>query len=258
MKIRGNEIKSIRSITILDAFCVFFWAFSCIGISAITFMIAGMSMAKTSFQRVNQFLQKQKIVDTQFKISQEQINQLKSNNTFLHIPKDTSFCYDDSDKFNLLFEENLEIKKGQLVMITGPTACGKSTLVKLLLQEIRFKNHKNQDIYQNQDQSISYVSQNNWLMNKSIKDNILFFSTYNKEKYEKIIKITQLEKEIQQLEGQDDYIIGPSCQGLSGGQQQRVAIARALYNYEKSDLFIFDDSFSSLDNVVQIKIFQEG
>lgn len=91
-------------------------------------------------------------------------------------------------------------------------------------------------------------------MNATLKENILFGSEYDKEKYEETILLCQLKDDLEQLAGGDQTEIGERGINLSGGQKQRVAIARALYS--DADIYMIDDCLSALDNFVSNKVFQ--
>ena len=76
----------------------------------------------------------------------------------------------------------------------------------------------------------------------------MFFKEYEKEKYENILKISELEQDIKILSGGDLTEIGEKGINLSGGQKARVSIARALYS--DNDIYLFDDPISVLDSNV--------
>lgn len=78
--------------------------------------------------------------------------------------------------------------------------------------------------------TIAYVSQKPWLLNGSLRDNILFGRPYRARRYNRVISATALQPDIDILPGKDMTDIGERGINLSGGQRQRVAIARALYS----------------------------
>ena len=102
---------------------------------------------------------------------------------------------------------------------------------------------------------ISFVSQNAWILNDTIEQNILFFKPMDREKYNKIIKICQLEQDLLIFPHGDQTEIGEKGVNLSGGQKARLAIARAVYN--DSDIYIFDDPLSALDAYVGMNLFNQ-
>ena len=101
--------------------------------------------------------------------------------------------------------------------------------------------------------SISYVSQSAWVMNETVRNNIIFFNEYDEKKFNEIVDICELRTDIDHMEGGEMTEIGEKGINLSGGQRVRLSIARAVY--AGGDIFIFDDPLSALDANVGSKIF---
>ena len=101
---------------------------------------------------------------------------------------------------------------------------------------------------------MALVQQTPWILNKSIKDNILFGLEYNEDRYKETIKICQLRRDLEILPGGDLTEIGEKGINLSGGQKARVGLARAVYS--DRDLILMDDPISALDANVKKKIFK--
>ena len=91
-------------------------------------------------------------------------------------------------------------------------------------------------------------------MNKSIRENILFGTEYDEDRYNETIKICQLRRDLEILPGGDMTEIGEKGINLSGGQKARVGLARAVY--ADRDLILMDDPISALDANVKKKIFK--
>uniref|UniRef100_K3X2G3 ABC transmembrane type-1 domain-containing protein n=1 Tax=Globisporangium ultimum (strain ATCC 200006 / CBS 805.95 / DAOM BR144) TaxID=431595 RepID=K3X2G3_GLOUD len=130
---------------------------------------------------------------------------------------------------------NLQIDAGSLVMIVGTVGSGKSSLLNALLGEMILT-----DGSVSVQGEVSYVSQESWIRNSSVKDNILFESKFDGDRYEKVLEATQLAMDLHALPDGDQTEIGERGINLSGGQKARVAIARAMYR-SKYDILILDD-----------------
>ena len=135
-----------------------------------------------------------------------------------------------------------------LTAVVGVVGSGKSSLLQAIVGEME-KISGNVRV----DGSISYVSQQAWIQNLSLKDNILFSKPYQENRYKEIIHACALEADLKLLSNGDQTEIGENGINLSGGQKQRVALARALYF--DSDIFLLDDPLSAVDAHVGKHIF---
>ncbi len=143
---------------------------------------------------------------------------------------------------------NLTIKRGQLVCIIGEVGSGKSSLIQAMLNNMISDNSSKIIINGN----ISYVAQESWIQNNTVKNNILFYRPYEQEKYEKILELCELYQDINTFPGLDETEIGEKGINLSGGQKARISLARAMYS--DGDIYILDDPLSALDAHVGKKI----
>ncbi|KAB8030988.1 ABC transporter transmembrane domain-containing protein [Fluviispira multicolorata] len=168
-------------------------------------------------------------------LSQENKNLKKGEIIF----KNSSFKNSLDSKF-LLSDIDLHVNSGEFLIILGSVGSGKSTFLNSLLGETLKVNGVLEYCGK-----ITYIPQIPWLINQSLKENILFKKIENKEKYNKSIFCAALENDILAFEAGDAIEIGESGVNLSGGQKQRINIARAIY--DESDIYLFDDSFSSVD-----------
>jgi ABC-type multidrug transport system fused ATPase/permease subunit len=142
-------------------------------------------------------------------------------------------------KIILLKDINIQIKKGEHIGIIGEVGSGKTCLLNAIINnlEVFTKNNSKGNI--KLSGKISFVSQNPWILNTTIEENILFFSPKDEEKYKKIINICQLDPDLLTLQKGDQTEIGEKGLNLSGGQKARISIARAIYT--DSEIYIFDD-----------------
>ena len=103
--------------------------------------------------------------------------------------------------------------------------------------------------------SVWLVQQDPWIQNKTIRDNILFGCSFNKERYNRVIETWQLSEDLEIIYGGDLAEIGERGINLSGGQKARISLARAIYS--EWDIVLMDDPLSALDSNVKQKIFRE-
>ena len=182
-----------------------------------------------------------------------------SSNNKINFSKDINlfninFKYNDVDKL-ALSNLNLKIKAGSKVGIIGKSGAGKSTFIDLILGLLKPTNGKilvdgkniSENITSWQSQ-IGYVPQDVYLLDDTIKNNIIFSSNNNEVNLNylnKILEITRLESLIKDNLNGIETFVGDKGARLSGGQKQRIGIARALFNNPK--VIIFDEATSSLD-----------
>jgi len=172
---------------------------------------------------------------------------LKDSITFNNV----SFAY-DTDK-NVIKNLNLTIKKGEKIGICGPSGGGKSTIYKLLLRFYDVKkgsilidgvNIKDLDL--SYRKKIGIVSQDTFLFDGTIRDNIVYGNTgYTEERLNSAIKRARLDEFVNTLDDELETQVGDRGIRLSGGQKQRVALARLFM--KDVDIIILDEATSALD-----------
>lgn len=101
--------------------------------------------------------------------------------------------------------------------------------------------------------TISYVAQQAWIQNETVRNNILFGKEMNKELYEKVLESCALVNDLKILPAGDMTEIGERGINLSGGQKQRISLARAVYS--NLDIYLLDDTLSAVDAHVGKHIF---
>ncbi|CAF0948802.1 unnamed protein product, partial [Brachionus calyciflorus] len=159
-----------------------------------------------------------------------------------------SFSWSKNSQHLTLNNIKLTVPRGKLVAIVGKVGAGKSSLLSSILGEM-YKKSGNLNV----DGSISYVPQQAWIQNATVKDNIIFGNTYDYQLYQKCIKSCALLTDLNILPAGDKTEIGEKGINLSGGQKQRISLARAAYN--NSDIYLFDDPLSAVDAHVGKHIF---
>ncbi|KAK3829900.1 MAG: ATP-binding cassette transporter 1 [Linnemannia elongata] len=173
---------------------------------------------------------------------------------------------DASDKYSLLVTDasyswyknsdpvisniNIAIKKDCLLSVIGRVGSGKSSLIAALCGdlervsgEVRIRG------------SVAFVPQQAWIMNDTLRANILFGNRYDPHYYQKTIEACCLQQDFDMLLGGDMTEIGERGINLSGGQKARISLARAVY--ARADIYLFDDPLSAVDAHVGKTIFDK-
>ena len=191
------------------------------------------------------------------------------------------------DKKIALKQVNFTIKKGELVAVIGKVGSGKSSLISSVLGEMlsvdneiieQFKHteltfddktKENLKIFEEErqkqskesgpkiriDGTMSLIEQTPFILNATIRDNILFGEELDEERYNRVVEACQLGRDLEILNGGDLTEIGEQGVNLSGGQKARVSIARAVY--ANRDIILMDDPLSALDAHVKRKVFDK-
>ena len=167
--------------------------------------------------------------------------------------KNMKFTY--KNRNILLNDINLKIEKDKTTALVGLSGSGKSTITNLILRLYDADNNsifiddiniKEYDIFSFLEK-IGYVSQDTFIYNASIKENIVFGGNYTEEEIIKATKLANANEFIQMFPDKYKTIVGDQGVMLSGGEKQRIAIARAMIR--KPEILILDEATSSLDNI---------
>ncbi|KAG2937972.1 Canalicular multispecific organic anion transporter 2 [Phytophthora cactorum] len=162
--------------------------------------------------------------------------------------QDGEFGWDQDT--TLLRNVNLEVKAGDFLVLHGTVGCGKSSLCSALLGEmVKY----NGTVFVGG--SVAYCSQQPWIQNMTVRDNILFGLLYDRKKYEKVLDACALTADLASLPAGDSTEIGERGINLSGGQKARIALARACYS--DASVYLLDSPLSAVDAIVQNEIFQK-
>uniref|UniRef100_A0A8C1SXZ8 ATP-binding cassette sub-family C member 5 n=1 Tax=Cyprinus carpio TaxID=7962 RepID=A0A8C1SXZ8_CYPCA len=146
---------------------------------------------------------------------------------------------------------DLCIRKGSLVGVCGGVGSGKSSLLSALLGQMTLLGGS---VAVNGD--FAYVAQQAWILNDSLRENILFGKKYIEEKYNAVLEACCLFPDIIELPYGDMTEIGERGANLSGGQRQRVSLARALYS--ERPVLLLDDPLSAVDTHVGSHLFHSA
>uniref|UniRef100_A0A7N8X539 ATP-binding cassette sub-family C member 5 n=1 Tax=Mastacembelus armatus TaxID=205130 RepID=A0A7N8X539_9TELE len=141
--------------------------------------------------------------------------------------------------------------QGSLVGICGSVGSGKSSLLSALLGQMTLL-----EGHVAASGGFAYVSQQAWILNDSLKENILFGNEYNQKKYNTVLEACCLLQDLAELPYGDMTEIGERGANLSGGQRQRVSLARALYS--EQPILLLDDPLSAVDACVGFHVFHKA
>ena len=209
--------------------------------------------AEASQKRINEFLDsKTSLRNGDSKISKDDSKNIEFKNV--------SFKYDQTG-IEIFNSFNLKIEEGKTIGIVGKVGSGKTSILDLVT---RIYDPSNGDIYIGDKnlkslklselrKIISYVPQNNFLFSESIQKNIEFGNPNStKEQVKQAAIMSEIDSEILKFEKGYDTVLGERGVTLSGGQIQRISIARSFI--KDSEIYLFDDCFSSLDTDTEDRI----
>ncbi|KAJ2048256.1 hypothetical protein GGI08_006049, partial [Coemansia sp. S2] len=170
-----------------------------------------------------------------------------NNNGFAVQVTDGSFCW-LSKEVAILDNINFSALSSEHLAIVGRVGSGKSSLLSALLGDMR--KEKGNVVLCGQ---VAYVPQQPWIMNATLRSNVLFGLKYDETFYNRVIDACALRPDLEMLTAGDLTEIGEKGINLSGGQKARVSLARAVY--ARADIYILDDPLSAVDAHVAHHLF---
>ncbi|MBR1581582.1 MAG: ABC transporter ATP-binding protein [Bacilli bacterium] len=220
-------------------------------LNEISSCVGELQTANSSLNRVREFIA----------LENEENGDKDINNLIDNIEiNNLKFGYNDS---HYIYENlSLNIKKGSMYAIIGPTGCGKTTLISLLLKfysyqdgEIKINNEKltslKNESYRN---NFGIVLQESWIFEGSVYDNLTYLNKdVTKEEVIEVCKKCNCLDFIEQMPNKFDTIISNNY-GLSVGQQQLLSIARVML--ANKEFIILDEATSNVDIRTEFKIVQ--
>ncbi|XP_057661013.1 probable multidrug resistance-associated protein lethal(2)03659 isoform X1 [Diorhabda carinulata] len=178
------------------------------------------------------------------------INSAKKNKSVGVYLENASAKWGSSQDENTISNINFNVGPQQLVAIVGAVGSGKTSLLQAIMKELPLSQGTKDVVGK-----ISYASQEPWLFAGTIKQNILFGEPWDAKKYERVIKVCALERDLSILPHGDRSLVGDRGISLSGGQRARINLARAVY--KEADIYILDDPLSAVDTHVGKQIFED-
>lgn len=220
--------------------------------SAITYIAESLNEIKSS-KKI-----RQKIDKLQRPLNIQRMSKL--NNNIIGQIRISNLQVSFNDGKNIKYPDIL-INKGDKVLLTGNSGTGKSTLFKVLLNQIKpkeggivYKDIKGK-IFDPNPEEIGYIAQDNILFPDTIENNITMFKTSLNKKVNKTIKKVKLDTDIDKFPDGIKTIVDLDKENLSGGQKQKIILARA--EIHDSQLLLIDEGTSAIDSVATKGIIKE-
>lgn len=136
---------------------------------------------------------------------------------------------------------NFSIEKGESIALVGEVGSGKSTLIQLILQEMKPEHGK----ILVASEILGYVSQESYIMNATVLENLKMGKDISSRQLDEALYVTAMERDVRSLPGGLFTEIGEKGVNLSGGQKQRLSLGRCYL--QDPDLILLDDPLSAVD-----------
>jgi ABC-type multidrug transport system fused ATPase/permease subunit len=208
-----------------------------------THLVERWFMLKVTWKRVAEFLESPE------EESHGGMNPIDPSNDHVITLKNASFRF-HTEQQDFLRGLNLNIHRGELVMVVGKVGSGKTALLQALLGQMLPTGGDSSIVG-----SIANTSQSPWLLSSTLQENILFFTENDQCRLDRVLDACQLREDLQTMPNGLDTILTENGKNMSGGQRARIALARALY--QDASVYLLDDPFSALDSQVGSAIFQK-
>nr|XP_022316598.1 multidrug resistance-associated protein 1-like [Crassostrea virginica] len=278
-EVRRKEMRVLRTMAYLNAFLSFTWTTAPVLVSLITFAVfvlsdpshilnaekAFVSLALFNLLRFPMSMLPQVISNiVQTSVSLNRLQKFLNNKEldedavikkedckYAVMISNGTFTWDKTcQSATTLRQITLNIPEGSLVAIVGPVGSGKSSFLSAILGEME-KIHGEVTVRG----SLAFVTQQAWIQNLTLRDNILFGKAKCDAEYEQVLEDCALLADLEILPAGDMTEIGEKGINLSGGQKQRVSLARAVY--QDADVYLLDDPLSAVDAHVGKHIFEK-
>jgi ABC-type multidrug transport system fused ATPase/permease subunit len=152
-----------------------------------------------------------------------------------------------------LHDISLSVPAGGITAIAGPVGCGKTSLLSSLFGELRLTAGR---VQLDTSVTIGLVGQSPFIINGSVKDNILFGRPFTHELFDRAVHLSDLHNDMHNLSYGMETHIGDRGITLSGGQKMRISIARAVYS--EPQMLVCDDPLAAVDAIVGRNIFKRA
>ncbi|GJE87804.1 multidrug resistance-associated ABC transporter [Phanerochaete sordida] len=213
--------------------------------------------AKVSLDRITDFLRKTELLDSfvELDLVQQQGSASALSDPSIIGIRDASFTWNTAapagpfvsqQTFKLCIGGELVFQRGRINLVVGPTGSGKTSLLMALLGEMHYVPlGTNSYVSLPRDKGVAYHAQESWILNETIRNNILFGAPFEQERYNAVLRQCALERDLSLFEAGDRTEVGERGVTLSGGQKARITLARAVYS--NAEILLLDDVLAALD-----------
>nr|AKC42152.1 ABCC10 [Petromyzon marinus] len=283
---RSDELKGLLGMKYLDALCVYLWAVTPVLISILTFVTyvsLGNALTATkvftAVALINMLITPLNAFPWVLNGLIEARISLRRLETFLSLPEfnaETYYCNSKPlihDNFLLpnctswtgltqllldkgpveLWCEVIDCQVGQLVGVVGKVGSGKSSLLAAITGDL-FR-CSGGVLVKRLEEGFGLFTQETWIQHGTVRDNILFGSRYDEDKYLSIIRACALSEDLKALANGDRTEVGENGVTLSGGQKARIALARVAYS--DKPVCLLDDPLAAVDCDVAAHLFSK-
>ncbi|KAJ1722150.1 hypothetical protein LPJ53_003386 [Coemansia erecta] len=220
-------------------------------INQASYILFAVVQANISIKRLKDFLSSGEIDQSAINYVHYNRNDASSSSDDVLVSVQSgSFKWLSADETTTINNVTVQCKRNELVAIIGRVGSGKSSLVSAILGNM-IKTSGNATIRG----SVAYVPQQPWIINATLRDNILFGHELDPEFYDKVIEACALKPDLEMLPAGDMTEIGEKGINLSGGQKARLSLARAVY--ARADIYILDDPLAAVDAHVSKHLFTQ-
>ncbi|KAJ2475373.1 ABC transporter C member 13 [Coemansia sp. RSA 2320] len=148
------------------------------------------------------------------------------------------------EKSTILKNITLQVTSAELVAVVGKTGTGKSSLLLAMCKELEMTKGAGTVVGR-----VGYLEQSPWIMNDTMRANILFGREFDEDFYWQVVDACALTQDLESWPDRDLTMIGERGINISGGQRARLALARTVYS--QADIYILDDPLSAVDALVK-------
>ncbi|KAF7340501.1 Multidrug resistance-associated ABC transporter protein [Mycena sanguinolenta] len=149
-------------------------------------------------------------------------------------------------QFQFKVDDELLFQRDRINLVIGPTGSGKTSLLMALLGEMHFLPLSSDSWYNlPRNSGVAYAAQESWVLNDTIRSNIVFDTIFDEERYRKVLYQCALEPDLKLFQAGDQTEVGEKGLTLSGGQKARLTLARAVYS--NAGILLLDDVLAALD-----------